>query len=204
MIPAVSTQDQPFEVRLATPADAPFMVQCHIECLAETYAQIMPPAFAQERRDHFRREHDELLGELTEMRDAMAHGRTPIRTHWLATATRGDLAGEVVGVVASGAGIAPWEREHYSNPEPLVEWNLDHLYTRASQHGRGLGQLLLDTALADPAGGGRAAWLWILRNNPRAEAFYRRNGFSPDGLEVSCGPSWFDRPMFRMWRPPQG
>ncbi|WP_420176134.1 GNAT family N-acetyltransferase [Luteococcus sp. OSA5] len=192
-----------FEIRPATPEDAPFMVQCHIECLAETYAHIMPPAFAQMRRDRFRQEVQETLDELLEMQQALTAGRAPIRSHWLAVADDGPLAGEVLGAVASGEGMAPWERVYFSNPEPPVSFNLDHLYTRAVAHGSGMGQALLDVALAAPSGGGRAAWLWILRDNPRAEAFYRRNGFVPDGLEVGCGPSWFDRPMFRMWRPSQ-
>ena len=34
----------------------------------------------------------------------------------------------------------------------------------------------------------------------RAESFYRRNRFVPDGLAVSAGPSWFSRPTLRMHR----
>ena len=52
----------------------------------------------------------------------------------------------------------------------------------------------------DAALAGRDAHLWILRNNPRAEAFYRKHGFVDDGTEVSCGPMWFHRRMFRMHR----
>ena len=65
-------------------------------------------------------------------------------------------------------------------------------------HGSGLGQRLLDTAI-----GARAAYLWILNENPRAERFYVRNGFEPDGTSMLCGPSWHFRPMFRMHRPEQ-
>lgn len=192
-------------IRPATVADAPYMTQCHIECLAETYAHIMPPAFAQQRRDHFRAEVDELVAELVEAEQALDQGREPVRRHWLA-----ELDGEVVAVAASGPGVAPWEREHFSNPEPPVGFNLDHLYSRAHTHGSGLGARLLATALRHPVTGGqRAAWLWIMRENPRAEAFYRRHGFVDDDLdgrlpgplEVDCGPTWFHRPMFRMWRP---
>ena len=38
------------------------------------------------------------------------------------------------------------------------------------------GQMLLDAALGDAG-----AYLWIAEDNPRAFAFYRRNGFVPDG-----------------------
>ncbi|MFC6360365.1 GNAT family N-acetyltransferase [Luteococcus peritonei] len=185
-------------VRPAVPADAEAYTHCYIECLAETYAHIMPPAFAQIRRDRFAQEATETREELVEMEQALAADRVPKRSHWLAT--DGD---QVVGIVSAGPGVAAWEREHFTNPEPPVELNLDHIYTRRSTHGTGLGQVLLDLALADPHDPGRqrGAWLWILRQNPRAEAFYRRNGFVEEGLEVSCGASWFHAPMFRMWRP---
>ncbi|MCS6582511.1 GNAT family N-acetyltransferase [Curtobacterium citreum] len=44
-------------------------------------------------------------------------------------------------------------------------------------------QALLDTVLAD-----RPASLWVAADNPRAHAFYRRNGFTPDGAESAFGP----------------
>lgn len=40
------------------------------------------------------------------------------------------------------------------------------------------GQRLLDAAIGD-----RDAFLWVFRDNPRAPAFYVRNGFAPDGAE---------------------
>ncbi|PZE62480.1 GNAT family N-acetyltransferase [Curtobacterium sp. MCLR17_044] len=44
-------------------------------------------------------------------------------------------------------------------------------------------QALLDTVLAD-----RPASLWVAADNLRAHAFYRRNGFTPDGAESAFGP----------------
>ncbi|HIW30024.1 MAG TPA: GNAT family N-acetyltransferase [Candidatus Luteococcus avicola] len=182
-----------YTIRLATPDDAPGYSHCYVESLAETYAHIMPPEFAASRRDDIVAGIEEHRAELQRMADALADGREPERTHWVAL----DDAGEVVGIVSSGLGVPHWESHLYDNPPPPVELNLDHIYTRASTHGTGLGQRLLEVAVPD----GRGAWLWILRENPRAEAFYARNGFVPDGLEVNCGPAWFGRPMFRMWRP---
>ena len=53
---------------------------------------------------------------------------------------------------------------------------LNGIYAYASAHGSGVGQALLDAALGDAP-----AFLWVAADNPRAQAFYRRNGFEPDG-----------------------
>ena len=50
------------------------------------------------------------------------------------------------------------------------------IYALASAHGSGVGQALLDALVGDAP-----AFLWVASNNPRAHAFYRRNGFGPDG-----------------------
>ncbi|MFF2371970.1 GNAT family N-acetyltransferase [Agromyces sp. NPDC058110] len=55
---------------------------------------------------------------------------------------------------------------------------LEGLYVLDEHHGTGVGQALVDAALE-----GRPAFLWVLDDNPRAQAFYRRNGFAPDGDE---------------------
>ena len=57
------------------------------------------------------------------------------------------------------------------------------LYVLESAHGSGAGQALLHAALGD-----RSASLWVAADNPRVHAFYRRNGFRPDGAESSFGP----------------
>lgn len=53
---------------------------------------------------------------------------------------------------------------------------LEGIYVLAAAHGSGAGQALLDASLGD-----RPAFLWVAEHNPRAEAFYRRNGFRRDG-----------------------
>lgn len=55
---------------------------------------------------------------------------------------------------------------------------LEGLYVLDAHHGTGVGQALLDAAIGD-----RPAFLWALDDNPRAHAFYRRNGFVRDGVE---------------------
>lgn len=57
-----------------------------------------------------------------------------------------------------------------------VERELAGIYVLESVYGMGAGQSLLASAITD-----KPAYLWILDENPRAEAFYRRNGFERDG-----------------------
>jgi GNAT superfamily N-acetyltransferase len=76
--------------------------------------------------------------------------------------------GRVIGFSSAGAsrdeGGSPDERELYA------------IYVLAEHYGSGAGQALLDAAI-----GRSAASLWVLDDNPRARAFYERNGFRPDG-----------------------
>lgn len=79
------------------------------------------------------------------------------------------LDGQIVGFACTGP----------SRDEPPVRTlEVGAIYLLAAHHGSGLGQLLLDATL-----GGGSASLWVLDDNPRAHAFYARNGFSPDGAE---------------------
>jgi GNAT superfamily N-acetyltransferase len=73
----------------------------------------------------------------------------------------------IVGFATSGAG------RDADSPRDL---ELPSIYVLASHHGTGVAQRLLDAAL-----GGAPAYLWVADDNPRARAFYARNGFVPDG-----------------------
>lgn len=70
-----------------------------------------------------------------------------------------------------------------TEPDAVRLEELTMLYVLQRAHGSGVGQALLDAVLAD-----RPASLWVAADNPRALAFYRRNGFRPDGAESSFGP----------------
>lgn len=80
------------------------------------------------------------------------------------------LDGEkIIGWASAGSGrdeCAPTNRE------------LQGLYVLASSYGSGAGQQLQDVAVGEDA-----AFLWMAENNPRAEAFYRRNRFERDGAK---------------------
>jgi ribosomal protein S18 acetylase RimI-like enzyme len=68
------------------------------------------------------------------------------------------------------------------------------LYLLAAHHGSGLGQALLDAAIGDAP-----AFVWVAEDNPRARAFYARNGFRPDG-ERSVVEAWEQMAEVRLVR----
>lgn len=79
-----------------------------------------------------------------------------------------DRDGAVVGVAMSG----PPE-----GPDAPSARHLYALYLRAAHHGSGAGTALLEAVLVPDEG----ATLWVTDPNPRAQAFYRKHGFRPDG-----------------------
>ena len=100
-------------------------------------------------------------------------------THWIAL-----RAGSAVGF-AWGHAAGP------GHPRPL---ELQGLYVLAGEYGVGSGQRLLDITIGDAP-----CFLWVARDNPRAVAFYRRNGFGPDGGEQAV-QAWGGLPLVRMVR----
>jgi RimJ/RimL family protein N-acetyltransferase len=44
------------------------------------------------------------------------------------------------------------------------------------------------------------AYLWVVEDNPRALAFYLKQGFRPDGKRNRLPPEWEELPEFRMVR----
>lgn len=74
-----------------------------------------------------------------------------------------EAAGRIVGIAMS----APDEPHH----------QLNVLYLLAAHHGSGAGDALLNAVI----GPHEPATLWVADPNPRAQAFYRKHGFRPDG-----------------------
>lgn len=177
------------------PEHAREYVHAHVALLVTTYAHLVDGRFAAARRAEIDQRVAELLEDLAETEAADAAGRPPFRWHLIAHTARG----AVVGVAASGEGIGVWERPHLGQAwtPPATTFCLDHLYTAPGTHGTGLGQALLDAALP----GRRAAFCWVFADNPRALAFYARNGFVPDGLAAGTGADWGDVEMIRLTRP---
>lgn len=161
-------------VRTPTVADAAGMARVHVESWKETYRGQMP---------------DELLDDPTALTRREEGWRKALERH-AASATASDQSGEnadaarspqhprryaVAQVNGEIVGIA------FAGPPPGgdadVDAHLRVLYVLRSAHRTGAGQALLD-AVIDPAA---RTSLWVANPNPRAQAFYRRNGFIPDG-----------------------
>ncbi|SEJ47361.1 Ribosomal protein S18 acetylase RimI [Arthrobacter sp. yr096] len=161
-----------FTLRPATVDDAEAMALMHVQSWKESYGRLLPPEF-------FEKQEAALPHRIERYRDFIAAGHTRLLAH--------DSEGHLVGLGAAGPGQdedSPCERELFM------------LYTLERIHGRGVGQALVDALIGDGP-----AYLWVLDDNPRAQAFYRRNGFAPDGKRQLCDPSWFSLPEHRMVRP---
>ena len=157
----------------------------YLDALATTYAEIMPPEFAVRQRAQA----TDFVEQYRAVFAAQHADPDGPRRAWYAEDTAGP-----VGIVEVRTEPADWEVDR-AFPPPSTPRQLGRLYVLPRRHGTGLGQALLDLALGvDPA------YLWIMAGNPRAEAFYRRNGFVPDGLTAETGPTWYHRPSFRMHR----
>ncbi|MDP3209153.1 MAG: GNAT family N-acetyltransferase [Rhodoglobus sp.] len=85
--------------------------------------------------------------------------------------------GERAWVAESGGEVVGWitasERDPAGHPR---DREVNGIYALARVHGSGTGQRLLDAAIGDDP-----AFLWCAADNPRASAFYRKNGFELDG-----------------------
>jgi GNAT superfamily N-acetyltransferase len=75
---------------------------------------------------------------------------------------------ELVGVASWGPADVP--------AEGVPDLELKSIYLAPSVQGTGLAALLLEKALER-----QSAHLWMFDGNARADAFYRKNGFAPDG-----------------------
>lgn len=78
--------------------------------------------------------------------------------------------GALIGLAGAGAEDDEGRRE------------LFFIYLLAAEQGSGAGQALLDAVLGDAPSG-----LWVLEDNPRARAFYMRNGFTATGERQATG-----------------
>ncbi|WAP52059.1 GNAT family N-acetyltransferase [Arthrobacter sp. ATA002] len=163
-------------LRTPTAADVPALAAVHHRCWVETYTGMVRDAFWE----------GFTVASLVPMWERLAAGDTPLRRTALA-----ESGGELVGLAMAG----PSSLREYPAFPPVRERQLFMLYVLASHHGTGAGQSLLEAVVeAGPA------QLWVAADNLRAQAFYRRKGFHPDGARVAATPMSDDIPVLRMVR----
>ncbi|MBO0596935.1 GNAT family N-acetyltransferase [Nesterenkonia sp. E16_7] len=151
--------------------DAERIAALHVATWKETYLDLLPEGFFTEGHSRQRREMwTQLLGES--------------RNEWRIRLAESD--GEFVGFAMAG----PAQEQAQSAASPAR--SLYMLYVLRSHHGIGAGQALLDATLGPgpgsdsepgPGSGSEPVSLWVAKQNPRAIAFYLRNGFRFDGAE---------------------
>jgi GNAT superfamily N-acetyltransferase len=140
-------------VRTAVPADAEALTHLHLDCWDDAYTGLVP----QEVIDRRRAELDLRVARWAEMLEDSEETL-------VAESPEG-----LIGFVMAGPG---------RDNDVDTELELKALYVRAAHWGDGVGFALFEEAVGD-----RAAYLWVLAANPRAIAFYERQGFRLDGTE---------------------
>ena len=147
-----------FTVRQPTVADANVIAELHVSTWREAYTHLLPA-------DYFSAEYIEGRHRMWE--HVLSHPRGDV------TVRVAESDESIVGFAWVGPGVAADGEER-----PPRERQLYAIYLAASYHGSGAGQTLLDEVL-----GTGPAMLWVAKENPRATAFYVRNGFRFDGVE---------------------
>lgn len=143
-------------VRPARVEDASQMARVHVGSWRETYRGLMPDSVLDDPGLVVGRERF-WTAALTDPRYAQNCTAVALRD------------GAVIGIAMAGPSRdddATWAMQLYV------------LYVLASDHGTGAGAALLDAVIAPE----QDASLWVADPNPRAQAFYRRHGFEPDGV----------------------
>jgi GNAT superfamily N-acetyltransferase len=152
---SVMVDEPSFQLETPSPRDADEIARVHVQGWAETYSQLLPTQFYD--ADTIARREQMWTTLLTDI------SRLP-RLRIARSSSR------IVGLALAGPSTGT------SSPRAL---ELQILYVLRSHHGTGVGQALLDAVI-----GIEPAQLWVAEENPRANAFYRRNGFVPDGNRV--------------------
>jgi GNAT superfamily N-acetyltransferase len=142
-----------FVVRAPVAADADDVARVHVQGWREAYADLVPESFYGEAA----------LLQRQAMWRSLLDKPLPIGRR----VSVAEVNGQIVGFALAGDA---------QDNEPACALQLFALYITRRHYGSGVGQALLDAVL-----GTEPAQLWVAEDNPRARAFYRRNGFEPDG-----------------------
>lgn len=149
------TMTRNFDLRRAQPADAPSMAKVHVDSWRETYRGLMSDVVLD----------DPALLSWRERFWAAALTDPKYNQNNIAVAS---YEVTIVGIAMSGPSLD-------DDAEPQIQLHV--LYAYAAFHGSGVGTALLNEVIAATA----PAALWVADPNPRAQAFYRKNGFVSDG-----------------------
>ncbi|HET7724526.1 MAG TPA: GNAT family N-acetyltransferase [Propionibacteriaceae bacterium] len=182
----------PYLVRRARPDDALAYCLADAEMVAGSYPGVMPEQWSRDRLEEAEGLVPGRAAAFAENLATEARGEEPDDRTWLALSSDGSI----VGICVSRATPQDWEAINDVRPIPGVTHQLNHLYLRPAVQGTGLADALMDLALP----GRMPAYLWIIGGNERGRRFYARHGFVGDGVTYSCGPIWYDMPLFRMYR----
>lgn len=146
-----------YTIRRPSSADARGIADLHVATWQETCGHLLPEGFFDDR--HLRMRQDMWEHILGEARDELS-----VRL--------AEQDGAPIGFALSGPSMGA------ADGVPPRERQLFCLYAVQHSHGTGVGQGLFNGVLGDDT-----AMLWVEQRNPRAIAFYRRNGFAFDGTE---------------------
>ncbi|WP_010204112.1 GNAT family N-acetyltransferase [Salinibacterium sp. PAMC 21357] len=139
------------------PADAGALAQLHVASWREAYSHLLPEDFFTA----------EFLAKRQKMWDHILNSPSEELSIQLA-----EHAGSIIGFAC----VQRTTSTKQTGSSDDTEFNA--IYVLEAHHGSGVGQALLDATL-----GHSPASLWVAKNNPRAEAFYRCNGFELNGAE---------------------
>ncbi|WP_402465376.1 GNAT family N-acetyltransferase [Isoptericola aurantiacus] len=154
----MSTPAPTFLVRPALADDVGAMARIHVRCWQQAYRELVP---------------DHVLDDpgFVDARERLWRAVTTDERYAANRAVVAETDGHVIGIAMTGPPSdddATWDRQIFV------------LYLDAAHHGSGAGTGLLDGVL-DPH---QTAALWVADPNPRAQAFYRKHGFTPDGVST--------------------
>ncbi len=161
-----------WSVRPSTADDAAGITRVRIDGWRTAYGRLIPSSYLERMEE--RRE-----TEVASRRERF--GLDAEQTEWV-----GVLGGEVVGWASAGRS---------RDPDAPVPRELFALYTDPPVHGSGLAAALVRAVLGDAP-----ASLWVLEDNPRARAFYSRQGFVADGSRKMLDGELSHLPEIRMVR----
>lgn len=150
-----------YAVRPMKPSDAPVVGEVHVRVWREAYASLLPAQHLAEL------DPVDLAGR---WRERLLRRDEGVR-HLVGL----DPGGRIVGLGTAGPA---------RDPQPATAEELWAINVLAAAHGTGLADLLIAELT-----GNRDSYLWVLRGNARAVAFYERHGFVPDGGEKPHPPT---------------